>query len=495
MKNKMRHFSLAVLFVAVAVLTGCEKEFGESGTYTATVKMAGGGKALDASGHKTFAEGEQIAVIYKNTSGTTVKAVSAALTADDISPNGKKASFSVSLTNPDMSKNVTYIYPAAMARDNGTPNYAALQTQDGTLATLSSNLDYCSYSGAWNGTGHPANVTLSNQLAVCKFTIKNVGGTDITSSITSLILDFGDYSYAITREAAAGPIYLALLPVSDVNISLSASNGATTYITRVTGATLTAGHIYPIDLNMAVPFSVSSTKQVLFSQGNLQATTTDGSSWTWHFAEHQWDIIGNAAANTSITGNGTVSGSGTRTVDLFGWSTSANYYGICPYSGGNYSGDFRDYSSCGIGTNWRTLSKDEWVYLLNTDGSSGRTDSYRFAKGIIHEIKGLIIFPDGFNPSAVGVSITNANNPSVNYTTYTDEQWAAIETAGAVFLPCAGERVSSVFSVTDVGYYRSTTLKNEYTVYVLEFDWQKIEPIHIINRGEGLSVRLVRDVN
>ena len=38
--------------------------------------------------------------------------------------------------------------------------------------------------------------------------------------------------------------------------------------------------------------------QVVFSRGNLQATTNDlGANWTWGFAENQWDYIGNAAAN------------------------------------------------------------------------------------------------------------------------------------------------------------------------------------------------------
>ena len=72
-------------------------------------------------------------------------------------------------------------------------------------------------------------------------------------------------------------------------------------------------------------FAVSGSKNVRFSQGNLQATY-DGSAWTWAFASNQYGCIGNAAANTSITGNGTIAGTGT--VDLFGWSTTANFYGI-----------------------------------------------------------------------------------------------------------------------------------------------------------------------
>ena len=48
-------------------------------------------------------------------------------------------------------------------------------------------------------------------------------------------------------------------------------------------------------------FSVSVTKKVYFSKGNLRATTNNnGLSWTWSFADHQYDAVGNAVANTSI---------------------------------------------------------------------------------------------------------------------------------------------------------------------------------------------------
>ncbi len=49
---------------------------------------------------KTFAEGEQIALVYKNTSDETVKAVSAALEATDITNEGKSATFTFELTAP-----------------------------------------------------------------------------------------------------------------------------------------------------------------------------------------------------------------------------------------------------------------------------------------------------------------------------------------------------------------------------------------------------------
>ncbi len=58
-------------------------------------------------------------------------------------------------------------------------------------------------------------------------------------------------------------------------------------------------------------FSVSSSKQVSFSKGNLQY---QASTNTWRFAESQTDYIGAANKNISATYDGWI--------DLFGWGTS-----------------------------------------------------------------------------------------------------------------------------------------------------------------------------
>ena len=89
-------------------------------------------------------------------------------------------------------------------------------------------------------------------------------------------------------------------------------------------------------------FSINADgDKIAFSKGNLQATY-GGSDWTWAFAAHQYDVIGDAVANTAITGSGTVSANGT--VDLFGWSTAATYYGINNTKvSGKHPGDFIDW--------------------------------------------------------------------------------------------------------------------------------------------------------
>ncbi len=198
-------------------------------------------------------------------------------------------------------------------------------------------------------------------------------------------------------------------------------------------------------------FSVGATSTVSFSPGNLQATY-NGSSWIWGFAEHQWDYIGNAAGNTSINGNGTVSANGT--VDLFGISNSTTTNSVDGY--GNVASEAlnADWGTT-IGAGWRTLTKDEWLYLLNTretGATVNSTDHARRTHAVINTdgtaVKGLIIFPDGYvGGTPAGVTWGTINEKSDFTTTCTSAGWTALEAAGCVFLPAAGYREAS--NVTD----------------------------------------------
>lgn len=134
-------------------------------------------RALTAAGVKTFATGDQIAVIYKNTSGETVKVVSEALQDNgDITNSGKKAKFTITLTAPAPDGAVRYIYPAAMAKgsvatsadvnsDDATVNYDNIKSQDGTLASLATNLDLSIFDGNLSGTALPASATSASAAA------------------------------------------------------------------------------------------------------------------------------------------------------------------------------------------------------------------------------------------------------------------------------------------------------------------------------------------
>ncbi len=286
-----KYLSMAVLALAGAMMSGCgnEDDFANDSkqqpanvnnvvTLTTTVGLGesatnramgegGTNRALAAGGVKTFAAGEQMAIVYKNTAGETVKAVSEALTdadittTDDEATNKKSATFTFTLTDPNRTGEVRYIYPAVMAKDvatdatiddAGTINYDALSTQDGTLTTLSSTLDLATGGGAWADGMLPGG-TLENQLAILACTIKKHAGADITSSITGMTVSDGTNNYTVEREAADGPIYVAIRPTDDATINVTATNATRTYSKTLTAKTYAASNGYPVSWKMDLP--------------------------------------------------------------------------------------------------------------------------------------------------------------------------------------------------------------------------------------------------
>lgn len=265
MKKTFSIFSMAALFFVGAIVTGCSNEDvskpstpqptpSKSITLTTTVSRDGEGntRAVTEGGVKTFAVGEQIAVIYTNTSSERVVSVSNALTVGDITNEGKDAKITVTLTDP-VAGSVDYIYPANMANSDGTTNYSTLCMQDGTWATLSSKLDYAKGSGEMTGSGSEftlPSIALTNQLAICKFKVKN-SGSEITSSITGLTVSDGINTYTVSRPATDAPIYMAIQPVSsDKTLSFVANNALNSYYKNVTSLTLAANNIYPLNVTM-----------------------------------------------------------------------------------------------------------------------------------------------------------------------------------------------------------------------------------------------------
>ena len=536
MNRISRLLNIAALALMGAMMTGCSSEDNVIDkwqqvekkdnvvTLTTTVGFneAATTRALDASGHKTFAKDDQIAVIYKNTSNQTVKAVSNALT----SGGTASATFTVTMVNPATDSSVRYIYPAAMAKesiatdaaidDAGTVNYDALVSQDGTLATLGSKYDLAVYDGKLTNGALPASATLENKLAICAYTLKDNQGTDdtsddvdITGSITGLTFSDGTNSYAVTRSAAAGPIYVAIRPTTSANIKIFSTIGATIYKKSLTGKSYAAGNGYPISLKMDEQklalggfFTVNSEgKKVFFSKGNVQFTRNG--SWSSKFAAHQYDIIGNAEANTTITNNGTLESPGT--VDLFGWSSNNennyNYYGInnsVVYS--DYSGDFKDWGKTRSDP-WRTPTKDEWTYLFNTRSSGSTvfgTSSARYTLATINTngsgVNGMILFPDGINIASSEVTTAGTVNSNSNFTTKcTTAQWNELEAKGCIFLPAAGKRIGvTVSNVGSEGYYWSATSETNQASGA-SFSSSAVAPANDYDRWNGCSVRLVQN--
>jgi hypothetical protein len=185
-------------------------------------------------------------------------------------------------------------------------------------------------------------------------------------------------------------------------------------------------------------FSVSADKKVTFSKGNLQYHPANDE---WRFAESQLDYIGAANSNCSSTYNGWL--------DLFGWSTSTTNFGVSTSTNDNdYSGSFVDWGTNKIGNDapntWRTLTYDEWEYLLKNRNNASSLRGVAQVNGV----NGLIFLPDNWTCPA-GVTFKSGFNSEwgvdyyAAYQTFTAEQWSKLESEGAVFLPASGYRNGS----------------------------------------------------
>ena len=250
-------------------------------------------------------------------------------------------------------------------------------------------------------------------------------------------------------------------------------------------------------------FSVSDSKQVTFSPGNLQYTQSTNA---WSFAENQYDYIGTdnvtgGSVSTDATYGDSKSGTALADkIDLFGWSTSSTNFGVSTSTDYNdYSGSFVDWGTNQIGSDapntWRTLTYDEWNYLLNNRNNASSLCGVAQVNGV----NGLVFLPDNWT-CPVGVTFKSGFHSSSGvdyyaaYQTFTSDQWSKLEAAGAIFLPAAGHRFgSNVDGVQFNGHYWSATEDYSSYAFYLGF-YSGGAGIRYNNRGSGQSVRLVKDL-
>ena len=242
-------------------------------------------------------------------------------------------------------------------------------------------------------------------------------------------------------------------------------------------------------------FSVSPTKKVRFSKGNLQyidtgyhAVITGGTaSGTWRFANNQLDTINVQGARR----------------DCFIWATSGWNHGYSnPYlptansaytvynptqlNGAYANSDWGVYNAISNGGNlpnmWRTLSQEEWNYLLNT-----RSVSFaRYSLCKVDNIYAIIIFPDNYIHPALQVpwpTITTSTFPNL----YSAYHFALLEKAGCVFLPIIGWSGGNII----LPIYWTSDLSHKIVFNTNGSPW-----IRVVS-GSSTSkyrIRLVRDV-
>ena len=329
-----------------------------------------------------------------------------------------------------------------------------------------------------------------------------------------------------TSGSGNGSFSIRVLPTTDLTdatarITVSSKDGRFSEYVDVTRTGLPATAFKPHS------FSVSKSKKVQFSPGNLQYNAF---TKTWRFAPRQFIFVGYNAEDQDHVGalyyngdvydekgrkcsNTDISETYNGWVDLFGWGTGArptktsqdhlDYKTFIDWSGNKISFAISSTQNITYEANtFRTLTSDEWRYLL--DGRKDADKLYGF--GCIGEVTGMIILPDGcslkFTP---GYDNTKGSNYSRNSFSFrTIENWNAWEAAGAVFLPAAGYRkgtdVQGVYVLydNDEGYYWSSTAESSWGAYSVAFNGYGIMALKFClydgNICNGYSVRLVRDV-
>lgn len=200
---------------------------------------------------KTFAVGEQVALIYRTPNETSDKVIYT-LTEGDITNGGKTATLTFTVSEPVYTENLTYVYPAVITggKYKASVDYTRLNAQDGTLASIASDLDLATFTGPWEEENLPS-ANLTNELAIIAYTLKNEDGTNsLNNIITGMTISDGTNTYVVNREAAEGPIYVAIRPTSGANIEYTATDGTYYYTKSVTGKTYEAGQFYQLGLRM-----------------------------------------------------------------------------------------------------------------------------------------------------------------------------------------------------------------------------------------------------
>lgn len=274
-------------------------------------------------------------------------------------------------------------------------------------------------------------------------------------------------------------------------------------------------------------FTVDSLgHQVYFSQGNLQY---QASTNTWRFAENQWNYVGTQHPGelSGGIGGGNVEGSDNYDasedyngwIDIFNWGTSGYDHGAIKYHPWDYGGSCTDYLPYGsyycnlfdnngqadwgynaiynggnIENQWRTLTTQEWSYVMNNRST---TSGMRYAKAKVNEVNGLIVFPDEWLDSIYDLNNINQSDADYDGNNLSESVWREVmQYNGAVFLPAAGHRQWHNNDIDYVGvegvYWSSTrfSITSAYNIrlyhswFVVECYWEL---------WFSCSVRLVQD--
>ena len=287
--------------------------------------------------------------------------------------------------------------------------------------------------------------------------------------------------YYINLSASSEDIQFTLYNSQDATVTTYTATGKTVTCNdkKCIGVAINYSKFTTLLSALSGSFSVSDTKKVHFSHGNLRYTVSSG---IWDFYPNQYDCASTYESNV---------------ISLFTWgynetqsiipngSTSDN---VSRESGNlSYSEDWG--SQVGSKDTWRTLTTEEWQYLFDEGFYTNATRKGLYACGVT--VAGLanctVLYPDGFS----GKKVRNGDLTSYD----TASEWEAAQNEGVVCLPAVGYRSSgSVNYVNQTATYWSSTAYDSNNAYIVYFSSSNLLPGSYNNRDYGYAVRLVTDV-
>ena len=284
---------IATLLLALAACNKIETQNqpidnAEAIPFSATIRLENAAtRALTESGStitSTWKTGEKVALIHNGVNDEMVVS----------SVSGSSATITGIITgSPSDGEAVTIIYPSSAADGTtGSIKNDLLYAQNGLLTgtgSISESFD------ARKGTGNlkidgtatlSGSVSLTNQFAIFKFTIRGADGTTVISA-KPLTITIDSQDYVITPATATDVLYAALPAVSGEKVSFYATDGSDrTYTYAKLSTSFDAGNYYQSTLKMREYVDLGITvggKKIYWATCNIGAASeTDyGDYFAW----------------------------------------------------------------------------------------------------------------------------------------------------------------------------------------------------------------------
>ena len=265
MKTSIRILSLAVLALTMAACSNDTEQptavqpapgnAGEGIPFSATIATGSATtRALTEENGtiiSTWAKGEQVALIHNGV-------VDVMTIENDPDENGNVTITGTLEGSPKNNDDVTVVFPAsAVDKDEKAVKTDLLNAQDGTLATIATDLNLRQSDGAKLKVGEltatlNGTVTLANQIAIVKFSLSD--GNNALAAKQFVIKDGSDNVLTtVTPSEATSNLYVAMAPATTAStFKFEATVGDFTYTYEKPGVILEASTYYQSPIKMTI---------------------------------------------------------------------------------------------------------------------------------------------------------------------------------------------------------------------------------------------------